>query len=137
MLLAPKKTFYWSSTFLTQRNKIYSLNTNEKWVISIQLKKIFNCCLHSHHSLSLSTRDKFSCPSRFSAPGGSPRGATVPLPPVAGRLPRPQHQGLATGPTGECGHLAETVQKHAGHRPLHVRPNFDWNSLRYKMFTIY
>lgn len=89
---------------------------------------MFNCCqsfLHSHHSLSLSTRDKFSCPSRFSAPGGSPRGATVPLPPVAGRLPRPQHQGLATGPTGECGYLAETVPKHAGHRPLHVGPNFD------------
>lgn len=34
-----QKTFYWSSTFLTKRNKIYSLNTNEKWVISIQLKK--------------------------------------------------------------------------------------------------
>lgn len=88
----------------------------------------YKCChsfLNSRHRLSLSTRDKFSCPSRFSAPGGSPRGATVPLPPVAGRLPRPQHQGLATGPTGECGHLAETVQKHAGHRPLHVRQNFD------------
>lgn len=88
---------------------------------------MLNCCqscLHSHHSLSLSTRDKFSGPSRFSAPGGSPRGATVPLPPVAGRLPSPQHQSLATGPTGERGHLAETVQKHAGHRPLHVRPNW-------------
>ena len=52
---------------------------------------------------------------------GTACGATVPLPPLARRFPGPQYQGLPPGSTGERGHLAETVQKYAGHGPLHVR----------------